>query len=174
MKLQYNFTKVRGGSKAVWNFSENWSDLVAPTVHKWAMVFLVQKSKQWKRTRNRFSHSTYVWKQTEIIFQRWQKDTIWTNKSISCHLLWKSNPSHKVWTMATVALSFLGHFLFHLVSCECVFIIPEMWVMKQVFHENKNKLSHWVRFIASAFHQNPRLALTIQNEIKTLTSSNAL
>ena len=28
-KLQYNFPKMRGGSKAVWNFSENSSDLVA-------------------------------------------------------------------------------------------------------------------------------------------------
>ena len=166
---------MRGeGVKGRLDFFWKLSNLVAPSVLKWTMVFLVQKSKQWKKTRNRFSHSTYVWKQIEIIFQRGQNDTIWTNKSISCHLLWKSNPSHKVWTMATPALSFLGHFLFHLVSCECVFIIPEMWVMKQVFHENKNKLSHWVRFIASAFHQNPRLTLTIQNEIKTLTSSNAL
>ena len=28
-KLQYNFPKMRGGSKAVWNFSENSSDFVA-------------------------------------------------------------------------------------------------------------------------------------------------
>ena len=34
MKLQYNFPKVRGGSKAVWNFSENSSDLVAEAFPK--------------------------------------------------------------------------------------------------------------------------------------------
>ena len=27
--LRHNFQKIRGGSKAVWNFSENLSDLVA-------------------------------------------------------------------------------------------------------------------------------------------------
>ena len=28
-KMQHNFPKMRGGSKAVWNFSENSSDFVA-------------------------------------------------------------------------------------------------------------------------------------------------
>ena len=39
-KLQYNFPKKRGGgSKAVWNFSENSSDLVAWPVPKWFKCF---------------------------------------------------------------------------------------------------------------------------------------
>ena len=30
-ELQHNFSKMRGGAKAVWNLSENSSDLVAPS-----------------------------------------------------------------------------------------------------------------------------------------------
>ena len=40
-KLQYNFLKMRGGSKAVWNFPENSSDLSAWPVPSLHMTFLL-------------------------------------------------------------------------------------------------------------------------------------
>ena len=43
-KMQHNFPKMRGGSKAVWNFSKNSSDLVAWPFPKSYPLFLDEKS----------------------------------------------------------------------------------------------------------------------------------
>ena len=81
-KLQYSFPKMREGeSKAVWNFSENSSDLVAPPFPSLTMqncIKFIHVDGVWKRTIVLFN---WVWLEWEIVMQKSESDAKYSDSN---------------------------------------------------------------------------------------------